>query len=81
MAKLRSFIPKPRFTVVLAAQLLILVLAPILQHEAHPALSRMLGFVGLFVPVLAVAVAGDVGRPRHIAIGLAIPAPSPARTR
>jgi hypothetical protein len=72
MAKLRSFLPKPRFTVVLAAQLLILVLAPILQHEAHPALSRMLGFVGLFVPVLAVAVAGDVGRPRRIAIGLAI---------
>ena len=41
MTKLRSFIPKPRFTVVLAAQLLILVLTPIVQREAHPALTRM----------------------------------------
>jgi len=72
MAKLRSFIPKPRFTVVLAAQLLILVLTPVLQQETHPALSRMLGFVGLFVPVLAVAVAGDSILHRRIAIGLAI---------
>ena len=72
MAKLPSLIPKPRFAVVLAAQLLILVLAPILQRETHPALSRMLALVGLFIPVLAVAAVGDAGRPRLIAIGLAI---------
>jgi hypothetical protein len=72
MAKPAWALPKPRFAVVLAALLLILILAPVLQQEVHPALSRMLDLLGFFVPVLAVSVAGDATRPRRIAIGLAI---------
>jgi hypothetical protein len=72
MKKLRAIIPQPHFVAVLLSLLLILVLAPVLQGTAHPAMARMLGVLGLFVPVLAVAAAGDSGRPRRIAIGLAI---------
>ena len=65
-------IPRPRFVAVLVALLLVLVLAPVLQQVLHPGMERTLGFLGLFVPVLAVAAAGDAGRPRRIAIVMAI---------
>jgi voltage-gated potassium channel len=65
-------IPRPRFLAVLLALLLVLVLAPVLQQEARPAMARMLGILGLFIPVLAVAAAGGVGRSRRAAIVLAI---------
>lgn len=65
-------IRRPRFVAVLIALLLILVLAPVVQRTAHPAMARMLGLLGLVVPLLAVAAAGDVGHHRRIASGLAI---------
>jgi len=58
--------------VVLGCLLLILVLAPAIQHETHPAMTRMLGGLGLFVPILAVAAAEEERRSRRFALGLAI---------
>jgi uncharacterized membrane protein len=57
---------------VLGCLMLILVLAPAMQQEEHPALARMLGGLGLVVPILAVAAAEEKGRSRRIAFGLAI---------
>jgi ion channel len=65
-------VPRPRFLAVLLSLLLILVLAPVLQQAARPGMARMLEMLGIFVPVLAVVAAGDVGRWRRLAIGLAI---------
>lgn len=62
---------RPRFVVLLAFLLCLLALAPVLQATAHPAMARMLGFVGLFVPLLAVAAVGDAGWRRRVALVLA----------
>ena len=35
-------------------------------------MSRMLGVLGLVIPILAVSAAGDKGTPRRIAVGLAV---------
>ncbi len=72
MATFRPNFPRPRFAAVLAALLLILFLVPIVQQEVHPGLSRMLGLFGLFIPVLALGVAGDARRHRGTAVALAI---------
>src|SRR5262249_8823468 len=72
MARIRLKLPQPRFVAVLASLLLILVLAPLLQQVERPGMATMLGILGLIVPVLGVAATGDVGRPRGIAIYLAI---------
>jgi ion channel len=72
MARRRLSIPRPRFAAVLASLVLILVLAPVLQHAARPGMTKMLGILGLVVPVLAVAAAAETGRPRRFAIGLAV---------
>ncbi len=72
MARFRPNIPKPRFTAVLAVLLLILFLAPIIQDQARPGLSRMLDLLGLFIPLLALAAVGDSPLRRWIASGLAI---------
>jgi hypothetical protein len=71
MAPIVSKIPRLRFVVILGFLLLILVLAPALQQEARPGMSRMLGLLGLLVPILALAAVDASGRPRRIAIGLA----------
>jgi len=71
MSRLGSKIPRPRFVLVLIGLMLILLLAPTLEHVVRPGMSRMLGFVGLIIPILAVSAAGDSGRPRRIAVGLA----------
>jgi energy-converting hydrogenase Eha subunit E len=65
-------LPRPRFVVVLGCLLLILVLAPAIQQQEHPGMARMLGGLGLFVPILAMAAAEEKGRSRRVAIGLAI---------
>lgn len=72
MARIPLKLKRPRFVAVLVTLLLILVLSPAFQSAAHPALSRMLGMLGLIVPIVAVAAAGDAGRPRTIAISLAV---------
>jgi hypothetical protein len=71
MAPIVSKIPRLRFVVILGFLLLILVLAPALQQEARPGMSRMLGLLGLLVPILALAAVDASGRPRRIAVGLA----------
>ena len=72
MLRFASKIKRPRFAHVLVGLLLILVLTPALQHVARPGMTRMLGLLGLVIPVLAMSAAGDAGRPRHIAIGMAL---------
>ncbi|HYV85763.1 MAG TPA: potassium channel family protein [Patescibacteria group bacterium] len=64
-------IPRLRFVVILGFLLLILVLSPVLQGETRPAMSRMLGLLGLLVPILALVAIDAPGRPRRIAIALA----------
>jgi len=71
MKTIVSRIPRLRFVVILGFLLLILVLAPALQQEARPGMSRMLGLLGLLVPILALAAIDAPGRPRRIAIALA----------
>ena len=64
-------IPRLRFVVILGFLLLILVLSPVLQGETRPAMSRMLGLLGLLVPILALVAIDAPGRPRRVAITLA----------
>jgi len=64
-------IPRLRFVVILGFLLLILVLAPVLQQETRPAMSRMLGLLGLLVPILALVAIDAPGLPRRVAIVLA----------
>jgi len=71
MMPLVARIPRLRFRVILGFLLLILALAPVLQEETRPAMSRMLGLLGLLVPILALAAIDAPGRPRRIAIALA----------
>jgi Ion channel len=71
MVSIVSRIPRVRFVVILGFLLLILVLAPVLQQETRPVMSRMLGLLGLLVPILALAAVDAPGRPRRVAIMLA----------
>ena len=71
MKPIVSRIPRLRFVVILAFLLLILVLAPALQQEARPGMSRMLGLLGLLVPILALAAIDAPGVSRRVAIALA----------
>jgi hypothetical protein len=72
MKPIVSRIPRLRFRVILGFLLLILVLAPVLQQETRPAMSRMLGLLGLLVPILALAAIDAPGLQRRVAIGLAV---------
>lgn len=49
----------------------VIALAPILEDEVHPGVGRMLGFVGLAVPAVAVAAASSRVRIRRMAFTLA----------
>jgi hypothetical protein len=71
MKSIVSKIPRLRFRAILGFLLLILVLSPVLQEETRPAMSRMLGLLGLLVPILALAAIDAPGRPRRVAITLA----------
>ena len=72
MTPLVERIPRLRFVVILGFLLLILVLAPALQQEARPGMSRMLELLGLLVPILALAAIDAPGASRRVAITLAI---------
>jgi hypothetical protein len=72
MLRFASKIRRPRFVHILVGLLLIMVLAPAVQQLARPGMSRMLAVLGLVIPVLAMTAAGDKGRARHVAIGMAL---------
>src|SRR5262245_11726952 len=71
MKRLGSRIPRLKFVVILGCLLLILALTPAIQGAAGPGTFRMLGLIGLLVPVLAVAAVDESGRPRRVALSLA----------
>jgi hypothetical protein len=72
MPRLVQRLERPRFVLVLACLLLLVILAPVLEATARPGVSRTLGIFALLVPVLAVSAAGDALRHRRIAVGLAL---------
>jgi len=60
-----------RFRIVLVLLLAVIVLAPVLESEAHLDVGIMLGLAGLIVPAVAVVAASDRPRIRRIAFALA----------
>lgn len=60
-----------RFQIVLALLVAVIVLAPVLESEAHLDVGIMLGLAGLIVPGVAVIAASDRPRTRRIALALA----------
>jgi voltage-gated potassium channel len=60
-----------RFRFVLAMVVAVIVLAPVLESEAHLEVGVMLDLVGLFVPVVAVIAASPRPRVRRTALVLA----------
>jgi voltage-gated potassium channel len=66
-----QLLPRPRFIVVLALLIGILIVLPMYESVTSPSVSRALALFGLIVPLMAVSAAGDTGWARWIALILA----------